>query len=90
MGPLCSGNVLDLNSNTVNVIASQTLRLKVGTYKISFVYYLPYQKANLKKFYVSFNQALLLYVHPLVKGASEGIYFSIDVLAVEGENVLTF
>ena len=42
MGPLCSGNVLDLNSNTVNVIASQTLRLKVGTYKINFVYYLPY------------------------------------------------
>jgi hypothetical protein len=50
IAPMCSGNVLDLNANTVNVIASQNMRLKVGTYKINFVYYLPYENANLKEF----------------------------------------
>ena len=51
MAPLCSGNVLDLiTSNTVNVIATQTIRLKAGTHKISFAYYIPYRNANLKEF----------------------------------------
>jgi hypothetical protein len=55
IAPLCSGRVLDLNANTINVIATQTIKLKVGIYRINFIYYLPYENADLKELEVRFN-----------------------------------
>lgn len=42
IAPLCSGRVASLIALGVNLKMSQNLTLKVGTYKITFVYYLPH------------------------------------------------
>ena len=49
VAPLCSGRILSLNTVGTNIKVTQTLELKVGTYKISLVYYLPYLNANRKE-----------------------------------------
>jgi hypothetical protein len=46
MAPLCSGRIASLNTVGINLKITQNLNLKVGSYKITFVYYLPSLNAN--------------------------------------------
>ena len=73
IAPLCSGRIISLNTVGANVKITQTLQLKVGSYKISFVYYLPFSNANKKRMLVWFNKEIILEVHPNLDGLSEGI-----------------
>ena len=60
MAPLCSGRIMSLNVIGINLKITQNLLLKVGNYKLSFVYYLPYSNANRKRLLVKLNGKILL------------------------------
>ena len=60
MAPLCSGRIASLNTVGINLKITQNLNLKVGSYKITFVYYLPSSNANKKRMLVKFNENIIL------------------------------
>lgn len=72
----CVGQVIDLNSDKFNEVATQKVDLTAGKYLLHFNYYYPAYSSRNKQLKVSFNNETLLYVHPQVE-------FSFDVFHYE-------
>lgn len=86
----CIGQVLDLNSNNFNEVATQQIQLTAGNYLLHFNYYYPITSANKKILNVSFNQQAILHVRPQVAASFDVFRFEAQVQAVEGSNQLAF